>query len=153
MPGLISRIFGKKSTSLTVLEDNNSKLIETLKDQNDIMKMKEKNLNDLLSTLQKEQDRNTELQNHMVVLLQATELSRLRKYKSEKVAQAARKILSDEEKILNFLKEKKHASTKHFISILGLRRETVSRKLTELVGKKKIVREGQGKNTVYKLAN
>jgi DNA-binding transcriptional ArsR family regulator len=149
---MFSRVFGNGGRSLVVLEEKNTKLIETIKDQNDLMKMKEKNLNDLLATLQREQDRGKELQDHLVVLVQATELSRLRKYKSEKVAEAARKILSDEEKITGFLRERGRAPTKHFISVLGLRRETVSRKLAEMVDKGLLKREGLGKSTIYALA-
>ncbi|GEM_PF-3556947 len=152
MKGLFSLFFGKRDHNLSLVEQKTTQLLDTIKDQNDIMKMKEKNLNDLLQALQREQEKNREIQDNLVVLLQAVQLNKIRKYKMQKVEDAVKGVLSDEEKIIRFLEEKGNASTKQVVEILGLRRETVSRKLNEIVEKGLLVREGSGKNTTYRLS-
>ena len=106
MSGFFSRIFARESTALIAIQSDIKDLKDTVREQIELMKMKEKNLNDVLSSLEREQERNRDLQNNVIVLLQAHELSTIRKYRAEKQQPASPRTASLDDRIIDFLRER-----------------------------------------------
>jgi predicted transcriptional regulator len=134
------------------VHDNSHTLLQTIKDLNDVIKMQEKNLNDLIQNLKSEQDRNNELQSNLVVLLQSQNLIKIKELKRANIPVSRGNILSPnerEKKIIEFVQSKDTATTSEIQTLVSLRRETTARLLSSMVDRGLLKRHGSGKTTKY----
>jgi len=154
--GFIGRLFGARNDrALVALNNEANGLRRSVRELTELLKMHQKNQNDLLQRLRQEQEERAKLQQYVLELERKVGKKPAEKPKKEDespVLEAIREggeMPDAEAEIIEFISRNRLATTKDLVGVLDMRRETVSRKLNAMVAKRALKRNGVGKSTYY----